>query len=82
LTLEITITKTERRILKALMKAEYTIGELSIILGVSETAIRNHIQKLKQKNLICDRILLHDNRKKLYSANAEAEKFLSSIIQK
>jgi len=82
LTLEITITKTERRILTALMKAEYTIGELSIILGISKTTIRDHIQKLKQKNLIFDRILLHDNRKKLYSANAEAEKILSSIIQK
>jgi len=72
----------ERRIHTVLVRVEYNIRELRIILGISKTTIRDHIQKLKQKNLICDRILLHDNRKKLYSTSVEAEKILSSIIQK
>lgn len=61
-----TLTKTERRIYTALSKASFTVPELSFMFECKETTIRDHLQSLREKGYISDRVILNDNPRKVY----------------
>ena len=63
----------EKRILLLLTDRALSIKQLAFILRISESAVRDHISRLKKKQLVLDTIDLRDTRKKYYYSSLKLE---------